>query len=117
MNTKTLTPRSISVVDQYLHFRIGSAECSVPYFNNKTTGARASLPVYVGKGSPREIFEEIQSFMLNDGIKADLLTDQSLKKLLVEKGIGIDCSGFSYYVLNAESEETGKGSLSKHISF
>jgi len=30
MNTKTITPRAMSVIDQYLHFKVGAAACSVP---------------------------------------------------------------------------------------
>jgi len=117
MNTKVLSNRALSVIDQYLHFKFGSAVCSVPYFNNKTVKARAALRPYVGKGSPEEIREEVEGIALKHHIKPDLIADDSLKKLLVDEGIGLDCSGLTYYVLNAESEEAGKGSLSRHISF
>jgi hypothetical protein len=117
MNTKTLSTRALSVIDQYLHFKVGNAVCSVPYFNNKTVKARAALSVYVGKGSPKEIFDEVQSLGLKNHVDMKILADESLKKLLVDNNIGVDCSGFSYYILNAESEERGKGSLGKHVHF
>ena len=117
MNTKTLTPRALSVIGQYLHFKYGSAVCSVPYFNNKTARNRAALRVEIGKGSPQEILDEIQAIGLKSHLEPDSLADESLKKLLVLNNIGIDCSGFAYYALNAESEETKKGGLSKHLSF
>lgn len=115
MNTKTISNRALSVIDQYLHFKIGGAVCSVPYFNNKSVKARATFGVQVGKGSPQEIFEEMETIMFKSHIADDLLADESLKKLLVENNIGIDCSGFAYYVLNAESEERGQGSLGRHL--
>jgi len=37
--------------------------------------------------------------------------------MLADANIGIDCSGFAYYVLNAESAETDKGPLDKYLSF
>jgi hypothetical protein len=117
VNTKTLSNRALSVIDQYLHFKAGQAVCSVPYFNNKTVGARGALSVYVGKGSPKEIFDEVQSLAVKNHIDMGALTDESSKKLLVDNNIGIDCSGFSYYILNAESEELGKNSLGKHLKF
>ncbi len=108
MNTKTLSDRALSVIDQYRN---------VPYFNNKTVKARAALGVLVGKGSPREIFDEVRSIAVKNHVSADLLADASMKKLLVDNNLGIDCSGFSYYILNAESEERGKNSLGKHLAF
>ncbi len=117
MNTKTLSNRALSVIDQYLNFKVGTAMCSVPYFNNKTTKLRGALAVHAGKGSPQEIFEEVQSLLIKAHTTAESLSTESLKKLLADNNIGIDCSGFAYYVLNAESEESGKGSIDKHISF
>lgn len=117
MNTKTLSNRALNVIDQYLHFKVGAAACSVPYFNNKTVKARAALAVNGGKGSPKEIFEETEILLVKAHVTANSLTPESLHRLLADNDIGIDCSGFAYYVLNAESEELGKGSLDKHISF
>lgn len=117
MNTKTLSNRALSVIDQYLHFKFGSAVCSVPYFNNKTVKARAALRPQIGKGSPEEIHEEVQSILVKEHMQGASLADESLKKLLADADLGIDCSAFAYYVLNAENEERGKGGLDKHISF
>ncbi len=117
MNTKTLSTRALSVIDQYLHFRVGNAECSVPYFNNKTVRARAALRSTIGKGSPQEIFEELKSLLVKGHVDELLVTNDLLKKTLTDNNIGIDCSAFAYYVLNAESVESKKGNLDKHIHF
>ncbi len=117
MNTKTLSPRALSVIDQYLHFKVGPAMCSVPYFNNRTTRARVALRAHTGKGSPKDIFDEAQSVLLKAHVATDSLTSESLKKLLVDNNLGIDCSGFAYYVLNSESVETSTGKLDTRISF
>ncbi len=117
MNTKTISQRALSVIDQYMHFKAGAAVCSVPYFNNRTTKSRAGLRAYIGKGSPQDIFDEVQALSAKYHIDIAALADESLKKLLSDSNIGIECSGFAYYVLNAESEERGAGSIDKHISF
>ncbi len=117
MNTKTLSPHALSVIDQYTHFKVGEATCTIPYFNNKTTKAKAALAVRVGKGSPKEISDEIKEFTHLKHIPTEILTNESLKKILTDNNIGIDCSGFAYYVLNAENKELGKGTLDKHIHF
>ncbi len=117
MNTKTLSSRATSIIDQYLNFRVGNPVCSIPYFNNKTVKARGSFRAYGGKGSPKDIFDEIQSIVLKAHIDLNLVSNESLKKLLTDNNLGIDCSGFAYYILNAESEDRGKGKIDKHISF
>jgi len=117
MNTKTLSTRASSVIDQYNHFGIMNAACSVPYYNNKTLRVRGALRTYAGKGSPQDIHEEIESLIRKNHLSAEQVSDEALKKILTDQNIGIDCSGFAYYVLNAESVESGKGSLDKHLSF
>ncbi len=117
MNTKTLSTRALSVIDQYRQFTVGSATCSVPYFNNKTKRSRGALRVYVGKGSPKELFEEIQSVLVKAHIDTSTISNETIKKLLTDENIGIDCSGFAYYVLNSQNEEIGKGKIDKHLSF
>ena len=117
MPTTTLSKNALSVIDQYMHLRFGSAVCSVPYFNNKTVGARAALRATIGKGSPKDIQDELQPIAVKNHIDANALADESLKKLLVDNNLGIECSGFAYYVLNAESEDRGKGTLDRHLHF
>jgi hypothetical protein len=117
MNTKTLSNRALSVIDQYLHFKVGNAECSIPYFNNKTIRARAALRSTIGKGSPEEIYEEIKGILVKGHVDESLITSELLKKTLTDNNIGIDCSAFAYYILNSECEEIKKGHLDKHIHF
>lgn len=117
MNTKTISDKALSVIDQYKNFRVGTAVCSVPYYNNRVGGARAKLRALIGKGSPKDIFDEVESQALSEKIDIEKFTSESLKRFLIEKDIGIDCSGLAYYILNAESQSLGKGSLDKHISF
>ncbi|MEI6304714.1 MAG: hypothetical protein WCP09_01705 [Candidatus Taylorbacteria bacterium] len=117
MNTKTLSNRALSVIDQYNHFTVGTSVCRVPYYNNKVARSRGTLRTYVGKGSPKDIFEEVDSIMNKSHFPVEQLADETLKKILVDHNIGIDCSGFAYYVLNAECLESNKGSIDKHLKF
>ncbi len=117
MNTLTLSQSALTTIDQYRHFKIGTAVCSVPYFNNKTIGQRMALRVNIGKGSPKDIFEETESFLIKNHIPHSALSDESLKEILVDNNLGIECSGFVYQVLNIENHELGKGSLDRHLTF
>jgi hypothetical protein len=116
MNTKILSQHALSVIDQYLNFTVGGSTCSVPYFNNKTTRSRAALRTFIGKGSPKDIHDEVLALLIKDHIPPESLGTESLKKLLTDKNIGVDCSAFAYYVLNAENKERGHNSLDKHLN-
>lgn len=104
MNTKIISESTLNIIDQYKNFKIGNAICSIPYFNNKTTARRAGLRVEVGKGSPKEIYDEIKQKAFEQKIDINLFTSESLKKFLVDNNIGIDCSGFAYHILDLSSK-------------
>ncbi len=117
MNTQTLSPEALSVINQYLHFQFGSAVCSIPYYNNKVRGARGGLRAHTGKGNPKEIFDEIYTTALKTRIDRNILSDDSLKKLLVDNNIGIDCSGLAYHILKTESSSRNLPQLNRKITF
>lgn len=87
MITKRINDISINVIEQYR---------DIPYFNNRRTPVRGALPVQIGKGSPKEIHEEIEFLIKKNKLDANSI---DIRKLLVESNIGIDCSGFTYHVL------------------
>ncbi len=117
MATETLSKEALAVIDGYLHFRLGAAVSSVPYFNNKTVRARGAMNAVVGKGSPREIYDEAEMLAFKNHAKPEALTGEALKKLLADNNIGIDCSALAFYTLDAESRARGKGSVKKHLHF
>ena len=100
MSTKLISQKSLDIINQYENFQVGKAICSVPYFNNNHKKLKASLAVNVGKGSPKEIHDEVEQILIKEKIDKNLLTSESLKRLLIDNDIGIDCSGFVYHVLD-----------------
>jgi hypothetical protein len=117
MNTKLISKPALDTIDQYMHFRVGQAECAVPYFNNKHKRQRIGLRAAVGKGSPKEILDEVEIAGMKEKTKPETWTDILLKKFMCDEDIGIDCSGLAFYVLSAESKARGKGSLDRHLAF
>lgn len=87
MITKRIQEKSATVIEQYR---------GIPYFNNRRTGLRGALPVQVGKGSPKEIHEELEYILKINKLDPNTV---DIRKLMVESNIGIDCSGFAYHVL------------------
>ena len=117
MNTKLISKPALDTIDQYLHFKVGTAKCAVPYFNNKNKRQRAGLRAAIGKGSPKEIFDEVEIVGMKEKISTETWTDVLLKKFMCDSDIGIDCSGLVFYVLSSENKTRGNGSLDRHLAF
>lgn len=109
--TQTIAPAAQTVIDHFTHLTIGSHAVQCPYVNNRRKGVRAALRVSIGKGSPKEIEEEALVAALKAKIDLAALSAEDAKKFLVEKNLGIDCSGFAYYVLDALVQEKKKTHL------
>ena len=117
MSSKFLSEKAISVINRYKNFTVGSAVFSIPYYNNRHFGARARLLAQVGKGGPENILEEIENLAHREKVSIANADSVSMKKFLVDHDIGIDCSGFAYHILDAETRDRGKGTLEKHLAF
>ena len=103
MTSKSLPEKNLLVINKYLSFFIGSSVCSIPYYNNRHQKARAKLRAQIGKGSPKDIFDEVESLSLAEKVNVNSVDSATLKKFLVDHNIGIDCSGFVYHVLEPKS--------------
>jgi len=115
MILSALTSETQQIVQGFTHLPFFTAEVGCPYFNNRHARLRGALRVLIGKGSAEEISEEAQLFALREKIDLNNLDSQSLKKFLVDHHLGIDCSGFAYHVLEAESLARGLGKLNKSL--
>jgi hypothetical protein len=105
------------VLSDYIDFVFHKAHAHIPYYNNRSKEIRGTLRAYVGKGTPKDIHEEIEHILIKAHINKDDLTDQVLIDILTKNNLGIDCSGFVYHILDAESINRGYSNLSKHIRF
>lgn len=99
MATKFLSKKALAVIDKYRNFSVGSAVCSIPYYNNRRRGARLRLRAQIGKGNPENILEEVENLARKEKINLNTIDSVSLKKFLVDRNIGIDCSGLVYHIL------------------
>jgi len=117
MQTTSLSELSLDVIKEYTHLKIGTGEASVPYFNNKTTRTRMALRVHIGKGNPKDIREELETVLVKNHVARDTVSGDVLKKLLVENNLGVDCSAYAYYILDAESRYRGLGHINRRLKF
>lgn len=116
MPTYSLSPQALAVIDSYEHLQIGNKTINCPYFNNRTTNLRGALRVLIGKGTPQEIADEARILSLRDKFELDELNEDNVVKFLTDHHIGLDCSAFVYYILDAELQSKGK-TLKKILSF
>lgn len=117
MTIESLKPESQKVIESFLHLKVGDAIASVPYFNNKTVKARFGVRAFVGKGNPKDILEELHTVILKNHIAASSINNETLKRLMTDQNLGVDCSAFVYHILDAESRSRKQGTLNKHLTF
>ena len=111
-----LSQQAQDVIEHYKTLKIAGKTIKCPYYNNERQKMRAALRARIGKGSPEEIEHEALVIAIRDGVQIDVLNDEALQKFLVDSKLGIDCSGFVYYVLEAEAR-AHKKNLKKSIKF
>lgn len=116
MTRKTVPEPVQKIVDQYFDLKINGKKIPAPYFRN-VRRVRAGLRVLVGKGTPEEIEEE--TLIYAKLRKKDLknLTEQEIRKFMLEQGIGIDCSGFISHLVDRWLNSKGKGGIGKNIEY
>ncbi len=90
---------------------------AAPYYNNRRHKLAAGLRALAGKGRPEEIVEEAELFSIREKVSLASLAKADKTRFLVDHHLGIDCSGFVYHVLDAESRARGAGAMHSHMSF
>ena len=116
-NARTLSENAQRLIEDYktLPFRGKRVRC--PYYNNRASKIRGALRVHVGKGSIDDIIQEAALAGLKEGVDIHDLDDQTITEFLVNRNIGIDCSAFAFYVLDAELYARGGGALKRSLFF
>lgn len=95
-----LPGKAQSLIQQYLHIKIGDFEFPCPYYQN--VARKRGESTYLGKGLPEDIEREAQK--LFDA--PNTLDVQSIRLYMVMAGLGIDCSGFVVRILDSFLQET-----------
>ncbi|MFB6181844.1 MAG: hypothetical protein ABEJ24_03020 [Candidatus Magasanikbacteria bacterium] len=114
---KKLNQKALETIDNFLNLEIAGIKTACPYFNNKRANIRAGLKVKVGKGSPEEIEQEVKVLAKKKGVNLKEFDESDLRKFMIDNNIAIDCSGFAYYVLNAQYQQEHEVELKKNLSF
>lgn len=97
-----LSKEAILVVQNYLALPFPWTKVSCPYYNNRRAKMRGALRAQIGKGSPRDIADEAVIISLREKMVLQSMDAERLKRFLVDHRLGVDCSAFAFYVLDAE---------------
>ena len=126
-----LSAKARQLIQEYQNLPFNElANVRCPYFNNATRRRRGELRALVGKGTPREIIEEakIASLQYHAGLfdktgncclhnehTGAQLTADDLRHFLIDRGIGIECSGFVSQILRAHYLERNNYDIAKQF--
>lgn len=113
---ETISKEALDVISRFQNLNIGEKKIIAPYYMN-TKKERAGLRAMIGKGSPEEIELEVKVWAHAKGINLNKLNEKQIREFMIERGIGIDCSGFVTYILNKELKDRGFGMLWNYLRF
>ncbi len=100
------------LIHRYENLELGGKHIVAPYFINIKKAK--DLRAMVGKGTPEEIEMEAKIWEKLKGINFEEMSEKEIKQFLIDRWLGIDCSGFIMHVLNEwHKVETGKSIWSK----
>lgn len=85
-------------IDKYFHLEFEQAVVRAPYFIN--TKRRKDLRSLVGKGTPEEMVLETKVWSQVRGLNLHSANASEIRELMLQVGIGIDCSGLVVHALN-----------------
>jgi hypothetical protein len=93
---------------QYTHLPIGGKEIRCPYWRNRL-GLRITGP-FGGKGRPQQIVEATKKAAQEAKVNLQQMSEKEILAFMKRKKIGVDCSGFVFWMLDAlDKEKKGKG--------
>ncbi len=100
-NSKTLVINEAAktLINRYNSLQLGGKSVVCPYFIN--IHKARDLRVMLGKGTPDEIEMEAKMWAKLKGANFEEMSTTQIRQFLMDRGIGIDCSGFVVHVLDA----------------
>ena len=97
--TELVLPDNLwAIINKYKKLKLGGKDVSCPYFIN--TRKAKDLRAMVGKGTPEEIEFEAKIWEKLKGVNFNQMNEGEIRQFLIDRGIGVDCSGFIMHVLN-----------------
>lgn len=100
---------------QYSYLPLGGKEIVCPYWMNKLS--KGIFGLGGGKGKPEEIVETTKIEAEKQKIDLKSLTESEIVNFMKKNRIGVDCSGFAFWMLDALDKEKGGNGITDDIPF
>lgn len=111
-----------TLADEYIHFEVAGKIINVPYSISKegekraigelsSAGVTDRFANYGGKGTPKQIRELVLKAAKKEHFDLKKATLDEIIQFMIKQGIGVDCSGFVYYILDQYLKKEKKRSL------
>ncbi len=115
----SLPQSALDVIDAYWQLKAAENRfVRCPYFRNPRSGReRWGLTAYSGKGSPREIEEELRVIEKLEDADFSKMQESKIRDIMKKRKLGIECSGFIARVLDAWARELYKKPIYALIGF
>lgn len=116
MEIKSIDKIAKDRIKEYFNLPLGGKRVKCPYYISSKS-ERAGLRVMIGKGTPDEIAHEVKVWAKLKGVDLSKMTGLQIREFMIERNIGIDCSGFVAQVLNYWLNKTSGKSLVSMFEF
>jgi len=114
--TLSLPDAGFKVIDAFIHLPLGGKVVPCPYHMN-VRKERVGLRVLVGKGDPMEIIQEVKIWSKIKDFDLNKATISQIREFMIDRSIGIDCSGFIVHVLGYVISKFLKKKLAKILVY
>lgn len=95
-----------TIIRAYARLDFGQGRVvATPYYKNSLMKKRFTDPAGAGKGAPDEIIAAARAEAIAHRLIIDEMNAADIRSFMIERGIGVDCSGFAARVLNACTHE------------
>lgn len=98
---------------QYTHLPIGGKEIVCPYWMNDLK--EGIFGPFGGKGMPEQIVEASEKAAKLKGIDLAKMSEQEVLSFMEQEKIGVDCSGFVFWMLDSLDKEKGGDGIADDI--
>jgi len=99
-----------SIANEYLNFQVKGKKVNIPYcivkppnekYEQYHMGRTDKYLNYAGKGTPEQIKKSLLIAAKKRNFDLDKASAERIAEFMEKEGIGIDCSGYVYNILNA----------------
>lgn len=91
--------------ESYSRLFVGKKEIRSPYWLNKLS--RGVLGPFGGKGRAEDLTKATQEAAIREGFDLSKMSAQEILSFMRKKRIGVDCSGFVFWMLDSFDKEKG----------